>query len=270
MKKFLILLLVTAYGLLVTLPAAASYISLRTTVSSKVIDHALEVSVSAVNKGDESAHNVQAEIKVGGKKILANKIQELGINGAYRVRAVFDLDYKTPGEYPLVVTMHYADANMYPFSALNCQTFAYKAEALPASIFGSISSASFWKKGRAKLTLKNMGASEIETSTCLVVPRELTAAEESFKVRVPAKSSGQISFEIENFSALGGSTYQVFAVSEYEKNGVHHTNVAPGMIKIVERKEIFGISYTILVSLLIILVLVFTAAQFRRRKKIGT
>jgi hypothetical protein len=247
--------------------ASASYISLQTSVSSKVVGDQLQVSVSVVNKGDESAYNVQAEIRAGGKKLLARKVQELGINRTYRAQAVFDLDYKLPGEYPLVVVMHYADANMYPFSALTCQAFSFKSEAIPAEIFGSIKAATFWKKGQAKLTLKNMATAAIEARTYLVAPRELTAGGETLLVRVPAKSSARVSFGVENFSALSGSTYQVYAISEYEKDGRHLTSISPGMMKIVAAREILGLNYSVIIALLAGLVLVFIAAQFLRPKK---
>jgi preprotein translocase subunit Sec61beta len=266
MKKLFCFFLLTAYCLLLTLPVSASYISLRTRVSSRVVGDVLEVSILAVNKGDESAHNVQAEIRVGGRKVLAKKVPELGVNKSYEVGRKFDLGLRQPGEYPLIVIVHYADANMYPFSALSCQTFSYKAEALPGEIFGSIKSSSFWKKGRAKLTLKNMGSSLVAASTYLVAPRELSVRKEASIMSIPPKSAGRLDFEIENFSALGGSTYQVFAISQYEKDGLHRTSITAGLIRIVESREILGISYTAIFVVLAILVLLLIAAQFWRKK----
>lgn len=263
MKKLFLLLLILFLG---AYSAAASYISLQTSVTSRVVKNTLKVSVSAVNKGDEPAHNVQAEIRVKEKTIPAKKLAQLGVNQVYRAQASFDLSRKKPGEYPLIVTMHYADANLYPFSALTCQTFSCKKEALPGQIFGSLKSTSFWKKGKVKLTLKNMSDSEIKASAYLVAPRELTLAKGSFKISIPPKSVKDLDFEIENFSALHGSSYQVFAISEYEKNGIYQTSITPGIIKIIKEREIFGISYTAILVILFILVLIFAAAQFLKKK----
>ena len=263
MKKLFLLLLILFLGVY---SAAASYISLQTSVTSRVVKDTLKVSVSAVNKGDEPAHNVQAEIRVKEKTIPAKKLAQLGVNQVYRAQVSFNLSHKKPGEYPLLVTMHYADANLYPFSALTCQTFSYKSEALPGQIFGSLKSASFWKKGKVKLTLKNMSQSEVKALTYLVVPRELTVAEKPFELSIPSKSARDLNFEIENFSALHGSSYQVFAVSEYEKEGVYQTSITPGMVKIVKTREIFGINYKVILVVLLILILIFTAAQVLKKK----
>jgi hypothetical protein len=263
MKKLIILFLLLISW---AWAASASYISLNTTVNTKVDKDLLKVLVSVVNKGDESAHNVQAELRVGDKKILAEKRQELGVNATYKAIAEFKLDLKMPGQYPLIVVLHYADANQYPFSALTCQTFSYKAKELPFEIFGRMESATFWKKGKIKLTLKNMSESEMAASSYLVTPRELTGKEGSLEIRLEPKSENKISFSVENFSALHGSNYQVFAISEYERDGIHQTNITPGMIKIVESKEIFGISYIVVIAVLFLLVLVFIAAQFIRKK----
>ncbi|MBU1486504.1 hypothetical protein KKH56_00410 [bacterium] len=74
------------FVLLSLLPGSvrASYISLSTTISSKVEGDTLDISVSIVNKGDESAYGVQAEIGTAGSKFLADKVQELGIDQTYQ------------------------------------------------------------------------------------------------------------------------------------------------------------------------------------------
>ncbi|MEE8637769.1 MAG: hypothetical protein V3T21_01860 [Candidatus Margulisiibacteriota bacterium] len=263
MKKLFLLLLILFLG---AYSAAASYISLQTSVTSRVVKNTLKVSVSAINKGDEPAHNVQAEIRVKEKTIPAKKLAQLGVNQVYRAQASFNLSHKKPGEYPLIVTMHYADANLYPFSALTSQTFSYKTDALVSEIFGSMQSTTFWKKGKVKLTLKNMSRSEVKASTYLVVPRELTVAEKPFELSIPSKSARDLNFEIENFSALHGSSYQVFAISEYEKNGVYQTSISPGTVKIIKTREIFGINYTVIIVVLLLMVLIFVAAQFLKKK----
>lgn len=247
-------------------PASASYISLNTTVTSKVEKDSLKVTVSTVNKGDESARNVQAEIRVGEDKYLDEKREEIGVNQIYTASAVYDLKNKKPGQYPLLIIMHYADANQYPFSALNAQTFSYKAKDLPSEIFGKIRTSTFWKKGKVELTLKNMGDSELSVSTKIIVPRELTVEKDSQENDIPSKSEKRLSFAVENFSALSGSSYQVFAVSEYEKDGLHRTSITPGMVKIEESRQILGISYTAVIVFIILLLFIFIVAQLYGKK----
>lgn len=261
MKKLLFMLIIVS---LLAAAAHASFISLNTTVTSEVRGNIVNVSVAAVNKGDEAAHSVQAEIRLGDKKILANQKQELGVGGIYRANTSFQLKQK-PGQYPLVVVMHYADANQYPFSALTVQSFPYKAEATLSDLFGKGKAATFWEKGSIKFILKNMGDTEINASTYLVTPRELTVKEGKQTLALAPKSDASLKFSVENFSALGGSNYQVFAISEYEKDGMHLTSVTPGMIHIVEQKKVLGINARYLFVILVILVLLFVGFQIYKK-----
>ena len=261
MKKLLYVFIIVS---LLASAAHASFISLNTTVTSEVRGNILNVSVSVVNKGDEAAHNVQAEVRLGDKKILANKKQELGVGGIYRAKTSFQLNQK-PGQYPLVIVMHYADANQYPFSALTVQSFPYKAQAMLSDVFGKGKDATFWEKGSIKFILKNMGDTEIKSSTYLVTPRELTVKEGKQALTIAPKSDQSLKFSVENFSALSGSNYQVFAISEYEKDGVHLTNVTPGMIHLVEQKKVIGIDARYLFVTLVVLVLLFVGFQVYKK-----
>jgi len=262
MRKIIGILVVICF---LTPLAHASYISLNTTVTSKVTENTLKVLVSVINKGDEAAHNVQAKIRVGDQKILTEKRDQLEVDQTYTGYATFNLPYKTPGQYPLVLVMHYADANQYPFSALTCQTFSYKAGAAPSDIFGQMKGDTFWKQGEAKLLLKNMGEVEIETQVKIIAPRELTVIGEDQKVILLPKAEKKISFPIKNFSALSGSTYQLFALSEYENQGFHRAIFVPGTVRVNETKTVLGINYLYLVFILIVLVFLFLAFQLFKK-----
>ena len=248
-----------------SMTASASYISLNTTLSSKVEGKTLKVKISVVNKGDESAYNVQAELRVKGKEILAEKKTELPVNGTYQAEKSISLPLLKPGAYPLILVMHYTDANQYPFSALTGQTFVYQKEAV-SPIFGRLKPATFSKEGTLKLALKNLSNTEVKAKTYLVAPRELTVEEKISAVTLAPKSEESSSFIVKNFSALAGSTYQVFAVSEAEDQDLHYTSISPGTVKIIASQEIFGLNYTVIFAILIALTVVFIAAQFIRKK----
>lgn len=245
-----------------TWTSSASYISLRTTVDTKVDKNILKVLVSAVNKGDESAYNVQAELRVADKKVLAQKRQELRVDATYKAIAEFKLDLKRPGQYPLIVVLHYTDANQYPFSALSVPTFIYKEERA-GELFSQLSSAKFTQNGAVRLVLKNMGEAEVRAISRLVVPRELTAEKSRAEALLSPRSKKRLYFEVENFSALAGSSYQVFALTEYEKEGIHYTVVSPGTVSIVE-KNFFRDYQFYIFGLIIILLAIFIFLQFKK------
>lgn len=245
----------------------ASYITLNTTVTSKVEGNILKVLVKVVNQGDESAYNVQAEVRVGHEKVLASRDNELGVNGVYLAQIKIPLQLKTPGAYPFILTMHYSDANQYPFSALTCQPFYYKAGASPADLFTGLKSVAFWKKGKLALRLKNISQSTLEIRAALIAPRELTVVNGVQLVEVKDKAEQQIVFEMKNFSALDGSTYQVFALAEYDQGGLHCTNITPGTVGIVAEKNLFGLDYKIILAILILLLTAFFSAQVIRKSR---
>lgn len=245
-------------------PARAGYISLNTALGSNIEGNALKVTVSSVNKGDKSAFNVQAEFRVGDKVVLAEKMAELPVNASYQTRTTLPVPITKPGTYPLILVMHYTDANQYPFSALTAQTFVFRKEAV-SPVFGRVNSTSFFKEGRLGFKLKNLGDREIAASTGLVAPRELTVKEEKIKLKIGPRSERSAGFTVNNFSALSGSTYQVFAVTEFEDGGQHYTSVAPGTIRVFEEKSFLGLSQNIILILLAALVVIFVGAQFVRR-----
>lgn len=264
MKK----LLICPILLFLSSSAFAGYISLETKLSSEIVSNTLLIDVMVVNKGDEVAHNVQGEIRVGGENIPLKKVGELGVNATYHAKHPVRLRFKSPGEYPLILLMHYADANQYPFSALTCQTFAYKRAGMPGSIFGRMGSVRFWKDGEIKLTLRNMDDGARKVTTNLVLPRELMVKQGSFSFDLPGKSKKEIKFSVENFSALNGSSYQVYAISEYEADGVHKTTITPGMISIKQEKTIFGLNYYLIIAAIVLTALFFIFAQFIGKKKV--
>ncbi|MFH1542603.1 MAG: hypothetical protein ABIE84_05890 [bacterium] len=262
MKECLRHIIILLFTLLISTQVFASYISLNTSVTTKVEDNRLKVLVAVTNKGDESAHNVQAEIRVGAKTIMAEKVQELGIDKTYKGMADVSLAGNRPGQYPLVVIMHYADANMYPFSAPTAQTFSYRSEELPSDLFGKIKSVTFWKKGELTSTIKNLGEQEIVGTAKLVIPRELSAGQTEQPIKVSAKGEDGATFQLENFSALSGSTYQIFLVNEYELDNIHRTNITSGQVKIVEASQVMGINTQLLLVALAVLLTVFILVQF--------
>jgi hypothetical protein len=262
MRKVLTGLLIGLFSL----PALASYISLQTTLRSKVEGNRLIVLVQTVNKGDESAFAVQAQVQAGGRALLAEKRTELPVNAAYQARVSLPLTLKTPGTYPLMLVLHYADANQYPFSALSIQPFVYRREAVPP-LLGQMRPASFAKEGEVNLILKNTGQVPLKTMTRLIAPRELTVTNDQRPLALAPRAQATATFRLSNFSALAGSTYQVYAVTEFEAGGLHYTGLIPGTIKIIAEQGLFGLSRVIMVGILIALIALFVGAQFIKRGK---
>ncbi|OGB88911.1 hypothetical protein A2625_00340 [candidate division WOR-1 bacterium RIFCSPHIGHO2_01_FULL_53_15] len=246
--------------------ANASFISLQTGLSAKYENNVLKVKVSVINKGDEPAYNVAAELMAGSKNVRAEKMAELPVNSTYQAEIAVPLSLKTPGAYPLSLAMHYTDANQYPFTALIAQTYVNGQET-SSPVFGQIRPASFAKEGELELSLKNSSAKAIKLATFLLAPRELTLDVEKSEMKLAPRSETKQKIVVKNFSALAGSTYQVFAVSEFEDQGLHYTSLTPGIIKITAGQGFFGLGYSAVIIILGLLTAIFIGAQFFNRGK---
>jgi hypothetical protein len=251
--------------LLFTLPARASFISLKTTLSSQYENGRLTVKVSIVNNGDEPAHDVQAEFRVGGRSVLSDKISELPVGEMGMIEQYLPFKIARPGTYPLALVTHYTDVNQYPFSALSLQTFVYRDAGYPP-LFGQLSSAAFDREGKLSYKLKNSGQGVITAQTTLIAPAELTVAEANREIVIEPGTEQSLSFAVKNFSALPGSAYQAFAVAEFEERGLHYTAIAPSLIRITARREILGIDQSIYLAVLVLLLLLFAGFQLLKKK----
>jgi hypothetical protein len=265
MKKFSAFLFFIFYFLYFALPSHASYISLQTSLTSQYENDRLTVNVTIVNKGDESAYNVQVEFRVGGRNVLSSKIAELAVGETRELEQTLPFNIARPGTYPLALITHYTDANQYPFSALLMQTFVYRDSGFPP-LSGQLSSASFDREGKLDYKIKNSGQGVVKVQTTLIAPAELTIVPVNRELIIEPGTEQGLSFAVKNFSALPGSTYQIFAVAEFEENGLHYTAIAPGLIKIVARRAILGIDQSIYIAILALLLLLFVGAQLLRKK----
>jgi hypothetical protein len=263
MSKKLVFLLIAIFGLATT--TFASYISLNTSLTSKIEGRNLILMISSINKGDESAFNVQAELQAAGKNILSKKVAELPINGTYATTERFAANYIKPGNYPVALILHYTDANQYPFSALTCQSAVYQKEAV-SPLFGVIKAIAFSKEGKLKLTLKNSEEKEIKTIVSVVAPRELTVEDKVKELVLGPKSNRELEFSVTNFSALPGSSYQIYALIESDDAELHYTSIAPGTIKISSESPKTVITLAIIVIALLFIIFVLVNYFFQKTK----
>ena len=188
------------------------------------------------------------------------------VDESYQADLTLPLDLVKPGTYPLVLIMHYTDANQYPFSALTCQTFVNEKEVI-SPVFGQGKSVSFNKEGKLGFSIKNMSDEPVTVKTSLIAPRELTVEQNERELQLAPRSDQESDFSLKNFSALGGSTYQLFALAQSEDADYHYTSIFPGTVKITANQGVFGFSYTMMGALLALLLVVFIISQLLAIRK---
>jgi len=261
-NRFLLLILLFYLSVLSPTSAKASFITLETKPSSSFDGKRFKMTVAVTNNGDEAAYNLQISAGINNRMVTTPAKESLGVKEKYSVEMATDLTLEKAGRYPVIVNVDYMDANQYPFSAISITHFVYR-ENLPSQIFGTFRNIEISTKGSLVLSLKNLGEKDKNLSVRLVLPKELSSHDLSRTLSLKAKSEEKASFEVNNFSALPGSAYSIFAVMEYDEGGLHYSNSVAGNIKITKEQGFVRSNQRILVILAIILVTVFIYFNLR-------
>jgi hypothetical protein len=215
--------------------------------------------VSITNKGDEPAYNVHPSL-ISPIAASSDTKQRLEINEKLTVSFSIDQSGSLPGTYPVILNIDYADANNYPFSAIATSTWVNKVATSPGLIM-ALEPIKLSGSNKLKLSIKNLDNYKKDIEIKIIAPKELTV-EESRQSSLEARSSSKLSFKIEDFSARPDSTYAIFAVAEYDKDGKHYTSITSSPVKIVKG---LNIPISILSVSLAVLLIVYIAYKLRKR-----
>ncbi len=237
--------------------AGASYITLETAI----VTNPNSISVSITNKGDEPAYNVQPSLLSPIVASIAVK-QRLEINEKQTSMFDIELPDALPGTYPVILNIDYADANNYPFSAIATSTFINKESTNPGLIM-ALEPIKLSGSNKLKLSVKNLDDYKKDIEIMIIAPKELTV-EDRKQLSLKARASDKPSFKIEDFSARPDSTYAVFAIAEYDKDGRHYTSITSSTVKIVKR---LNIPISILSISLAVLLVIYIVYKVRKRNE---
>lgn len=243
---------------LLTLPASARYISLQTEVRPILTKQKLNLAVTSVNKGDESAYNVWGELRFLNRRYPLRKQAVVEPLAKYEAKQMVALPAAFDNE-PLLLTIHYQDANQYPFSALSGIVVGGGKKSPP--LLGAIRPVSFASAGELSIALKNQLDRSLEVKLELFLPAELTGGFRPASINLPAKAVQKIKVKLTNFSALPGSSYQLFAIART----AGQTIIIPGTVRIEASGAILGLDRGWLIVILVGLGAFFLAAQIYKR-----
>ena len=246
--------------------ASATFIRMSTNIYAEPIIQASStvINISLINSGDEPAHDAQVSL------ILP---EGMASNGVYlgvmypnvQYGAVFNVtvsEGKRPGRYPIVMKLHYTDANAYPFSVVSPSFMMYK-EATPVMVRGLIPETTLGisEEKELKIRLSNMDVKPHNLLVHMVSSDEISMQSPEREVYVNANSEEDVSFRVKSFGALPESSYVVFATIEYDDE-YHYSSVATGVVKVVSGGQGMGLSWLPL-AILLILILLFLVITFR-------
>ncbi|MGR3179110.1 MAG: hypothetical protein ACUZ8E_13745 [Candidatus Anammoxibacter sp.] len=242
-----------------------SFIAFKIETKATVLGNTLKAQIAATNHGDEAAYNVVISADLNGERRSSEIKKVLHVNKSFQVEFDYDLKLERAGKYPIIVTVDYADANIYPFSAISIPLFVFK-ENVSANILCKVDNVAIVKDGKVNLTIKNLDGKRKDIIARLALSKELTVSKPIQNLQLLPHSEVNVGFDVSNFSALEGSSYSGFAIIEYDEDGKHFTSTSSGLIKIIREKEFLDKYKWFIIAAVSALLVVFVVLQFAGKK----
>jgi hypothetical protein len=93
----------------------ARYITIDSSLQTRIEGDVLNVFVEITNNGDEFAYDVFIHAEVGDQSKVSNMKKELRIKESFQTNFTFQLSFKKSGNYPVFIKINYSDLNKYSF-----------------------------------------------------------------------------------------------------------------------------------------------------------
>lgn len=243
----------------------AKFITIETDIiSAKIEKDAVTLKIGVANKGDEGAYNVKIGVDIGGKVLAGSLRDALEVNGKYTEEFTSPVGFKKPGKYPIVIFVDYTDRNQYPFTALAVVYPTYK-EGVVGRAVGEMGKASISDKGVLGVKIKNLEDADKKVTIRIVLPKEFSGGDTKKEVEVKAGSEAAVSFDVKNIAALPGSSYQVYALLEYEDDKYHYGSAVGGVINVEEKKKALSAYKWSLAAIAVILTVMVAYLNLRKK-----
>jgi hypothetical protein len=241
----------------------AKFISITTEIGDPIVaDGSGTSQLSIVNLGDEAAFESSYVLLMPeGFESEEVFIGRLNPNNPYESEfQVKEIGGGSPGQYPGVLRVSYADGNGYPFSAVTPFNIVYKNRTT-SSVFGVLEATTLTgdRNRDMKISIRNPDPKPHLVTITLYLPKELDAPQAVKTFEIGPSEKRDVTFKISSFSALPGSSYVVLAAITYVEEGLSHSTFAKGVVSVEEERSIF--STRILGAVLIVLVLIFLFYQ---------
>ncbi|MGB5180290.1 MAG: hypothetical protein WBP44_16360 [Gammaproteobacteria bacterium] len=214
--------------------AFGAHITLATEFSVSVKPEGLTLLVMAENRGNVPAHDVQLEIILDDRVLVGPVVKKLEVDE--KTAAEFPLAdmFGIPGRYSVVFRANYKDDAGYPFTALSVGFYDYQSIVVPAvSISGGTTRLPVDGKGRIRFVLRNDGQQKQKIDLALFSPNELSVSQEHSVVEIGPQQVETLVYNVENYSALANSSYQVLLVGRYEENGNRFSMAGSADVRVI-------------------------------------
>lgn len=213
-------------------PARAGSISITTTQRPSYADGTLTVSVTIRNSGDEAAHSVAPVLRFRDQTTRGTRREELAPGQSVEDELALEVGTLGTGRWIFAIAVDYADANQYPFQALQMGSIAV-GDVGPAKVTATkVTAEPIAKDGKLSITLKNLAGEDRAVQVTTHVPEGLEVVADVGDVLLEPWAERVVTADVVNRTALAGSRYPVFVTVEYDAEDVHYGAVFQGIVEI--------------------------------------
>jgi len=248
---------IAAMVLLVYTSVLASHITMATDYSVSDAADGLTLRTTTRNQGDETAYEVRVEARIGDRNFTGPSFSRLDVNETTSADFSVHDALHLPGRYPVLVKVHYQDANGYPFTASSVGFYDFQHPAISrvrirAADAGIPSNGG----GSIRFSIRNNDSVKRDLMLTLQLPDELATLKYRDRLSIGPKQSRSLQYPVDNFSALENSGYAVTLVAEYDDGGTHYSSAGSGIVRITgpdipERKIVWVVAAIAAVVLLL-------------------
>jgi hypothetical protein len=186
--------------------------------------------LTARSSGDEDATDVEPDVAFLGQTIRGDAQATLAPGTSHDWQLALPRP-SSPGFFPVTVRVRYADAKGYPLSAL--LVHVVRTPGAPAGpVRPTLEGATVAAHGTLRLRLENPQPRTVAGRVRPVVPIEFSTDPETQPAEIPGHGRTDVTLVVQNTGARDGSTYPVYAVFEYDWDGVHQAVVGQATLKV--------------------------------------
>jgi hypothetical protein len=216
--------------------ALADHLTMEIQAALAVREKILEGTITVVNRGDEPARKVHAEIGFPGGTVVREIVDLLGVRQSASFSFENSLGEMKEGTYALPITVVFHDSRLYPFSALACPKFTFGKTFSPGL---SCSTTPLESGGEIVFEIKNPESFSRRIKSTFLFPREFYCPRPEISLLIEPSETKAVSFTLLHSSAIPGARYPVYCVIEFENEKRRHTLVCPGEIRFMEKGNWF-------------------------------
>lgn len=279
--KSVLIAILLVFLLLVTNRAYAGYLTIggiakiTTTVENGNLNLTGTYEIS--NRGNESAQNVFPSFELGKWSWAGDeRILSPGSNEVWPIKASISLErishkeaggeieLPAKGRFPLIVLRHYEDVNGVKFSVADVTEIfvgSLTPEELSIAKIPQVNT-TFACDGDGKtfsclLTMRNLSQTAKKIAVSYHTSQELQLKPPVSVIDLAPHSSVSLASDVENISGLPGSGYAIFAVMQWNQNGIASEATVARIVNVREPANIMSWFIAGIVALLVLYQFIF-------------